>query len=248
MDIQTPGIIVFATRSCPHRPVMESWLEELGVDHRLAYVEDHEREAERYTVRRSPSLVIDDELVFQGMPSKAEFGERLGRARSVRAGERADDSGPFERLAPRGDGPQIPEPVPGQVGLCRVDATWGTIQPMVVADGVRTVGELEVLEHSNAGFQVVDARTPGWYEGGTLPGAENIPHTEVVERMDELDRGQPTIFFCNGPQCAQSPWAIEALLEAGYPAETILYYRGGMHDWLTLGLPTVPGSEPRRTE
>ena len=248
MDIQTPEIIVFATRSCPHRPVMESWLEELGADYRLAYVEDHAREAERYTVRRSPSLVIDDELVFQGMPSKAELGERLGRARSVPAGNRTDDPGSFDRLAPRGDGPQVPEPVPGQAGLYRMDATWGTIQPMVVADGVRTVGELEVLEHSNAGFQVVDARSPDWYEGGTIPGADNIPHTEVVERMDELVPGQPTIFFCNGPQCAQSPWAIEALLEAGYPAETILYYRGGMHDWLTLGLPTVPGSQPRRTE
>jgi hypothetical protein len=35
-----------------------------------------------------------------------------------------------------------------------------------------------------------------------------------------------------------------ALLEAGYPAEAIRYsYRGGMHDWLPLGLPTIPGSE-----
>ncbi|MFO8175496.1 MAG: thioredoxin family protein, partial [Longimicrobiales bacterium] len=132
MDAQTPGIILFATRSCPHRPVMESWLEELGVDYRLAYVEDHEREAERYAVRQSPSLVIDDELVFQGMPSKAEFGERLGRARSGPADERADDPGSFDRLAPREDGPQVPEPVPGQAGLYRVDATWGTIQPMAL--------------------------------------------------------------------------------------------------------------------
>lgn len=208
MNTQTADIILFATRSCPHRPVMESWLRELGVDYRLAYVEDHEREADRYAVRQSPSLVIDDELVFRGMPSKAEFRERLERAAAVPAGDRADDPGPLDRLAPREDGPQVPEPVPGQAGLYRVDATWGTIQPLEVADGVRTVGELE-----------------------------------VVERMDELDPSQPTIFFCNGPQCAQSPWAIEALLEAGYPAEAILYYRGGMHDWLTLGLPTVPGSE-----
>ncbi len=86
-------------------------------------------------------------------------------------------------------------------------------------------------------MRVVDARTPGWFERGTIPGADNIPHTDVVDRIDELDPSEPTIFFCNGPQCAQSPWAIEALLEAGYPAEAILYYRGGMHDWLTLGLP-----------
>ena len=26
-------------------------------------------------------------------------------------------------------------------------------------------------------------------------------------------------------------------LEAGYPADNILYFRGGMHDWITLDLP-----------
>lgn len=242
MNAQTVDIILFATRSCPHRPVMERWLRELGLEYRLAYVEDHEREADRYGIRQSPSLVVEDELVFRGLPSQGEFNERLGRVSEVSGGE-PDGSGAFGRLSPRGDGPQVPEPVPGEEGLYRVDSTWGTIQPLEVAEGVRTVGELEGMEHLRAGLRVVDARTPGWFERGTIPGADNIPHTDVVERMDELDPSQPTVFFCNGPQCPQSPWAIEALLEAGYPPEAILYYRGGMHDWLTLGLPTVPGSE-----
>lgn len=237
MTTQTAKITLFATRSCPHRPAMERLLRELGLKYRLAYVEDHEREADRYGVRQSPSLVVDDELVFRGLPSRREFNEKLGRASGVPIGE-PDGPGAFSRLSPRGDGPRVPEPVPGEAGLYRVDATWGTIQPLEVADGVSTVGELEVMEHLRAGLRVVDARTPGWFERGTIPGADNIPHTDVVERMDELDPRESTIFFCNGPQCAQSPWAIEALLEAGYPAEAILYYRGGMHDWLTLGLPT----------
>ena len=59
----------------------------------------------------------------------------------------------------------------------------------------------------------------------------------------QLDAARPTIFFCNGPQCGQSPTAIRGLLEAGYPPEGILYYRGGLHDWLTLGLPVVPGTD-----
>lgn len=56
--------------------------------------------------------------------------------------------------------------------------------------------------------------------------------------------GVPTAFFCNGPQCAATPDAIAQLLDAGYPAHAILYYRGGMHDWLTLGYPTAQGGEP----
>ena len=51
-----------------------------------------------------------------------------------------------------------------------------------------------------------------------------------------------TILFCNGPQCAATPDAVEALLAAGYPAGALAYYRGGLHDWQTLGLPVEPGS------
>jgi hypothetical protein len=42
-----------------------------------------------------------------------------------------------------------------------VDATWGTLQPMQVADGVRTVGELEVIDHLANGHPTVDSRAGG---------------------------------------------------------------------------------------
>jgi rhodanese-related sulfurtransferase len=51
-----------------------------------------------------------------------------------------------------------------------------------------------------------------------------------------------SIFFCNGPQCPQSPAALRELLDAGYPASSLAYYRGGMHDWVTLAMPTEPVS------
>lgn len=38
---------------------------------------------------------------------------------------------------------RLPKPVPGEVGLVIVDATWGEINPLEPASGVRTVGELE---------------------------------------------------------------------------------------------------------
>lgn len=135
----------------------------------------------------------------------------------------------------------VPQPVQGQPGLVQVDATWGTIQPMRVAKGVHTVGEVEVISHLEQGLPVVDGRTADLYENSSIPGARNIPYPDVTTRIDELDREQPTIFFCNGPQCGQSPIAIRALLDAGYPSDKILYYRGGLHNWLTLGLPVVPG-------
>ena len=135
----------------------------------------------------------------------------------------------------------IPQPVREDPGLVLVDTTWGKIQPMQVAEGVRTIDEIELNKLLEGGKQVIDGRTPDFYKESTIPGSKNIPHTDVAERMGELDRSQPSIFFCNGPQCPQSPTAIKKLLGAGYPADKILYYRGGMHDWLTLGLPVAAG-------
>lgn len=47
------------------------------------------------------------------------------------------------------------------------------------------------------------------------------------------------MFWCNGPWCGQSPHAIKGLLELGFPAEKIYYYRGGMQMWELLGLTIV---------
>lgn len=112
---------------------------------------------------------------------------------------------------------------------------------MQVADGVDTVGEKELLAHLEKGWPVIDSRTADFFITSTIPTAQNISYPEAEARLDELDRERPSIFFCNGPQCGQSPTAIHALLAAGFPAEKILYYRGGLHDWLTLGLPVSPG-------
>jgi len=40
------------------------------------------------------------------------------------------------------------------------------------------------------------------------------------------------ILFCNGSWCSQSPNAIMALMNMGYPKEKLLWYRGGLQDWL----------------
>ena len=131
----------------------------------------------------------------------------------------------------------VPRPVPTQPGLLTVDATWGTISPMHLAPGVRTVGELEVIEQIEAGLPLVDTRLAHFYRQGTIPSAANVPHESMGGSIGRLEPELATIFFCNGPQCAATPASIRTLLAAGYPAASILYYRGGIHDWMTLGLP-----------
>ncbi len=146
-------------------------------------------------------------------------------------------TGHIERLARREETLMVPRPVPNQPGLVTVDATWGTISPIQIAPGVRTVGELEVIEHIQEGLPLIDTRPESFYREGTISGARNITHPRMAELIGGLDPDRATIFFCNGPQCAATPSSIRTLLGAGYPAESILYYRGGIHDWVTLGLP-----------
>lgn len=128
------------------------------------------------------------------------------------------------------------------------------IQPMTPAEGVTTIGELELLDFlADPEVTVVDSRTPDWYAGGTIPGAVNMPYTEMTDRLGELGceldfegwdcaGAQTVALFCNGLWCGQSPTAIRRMIEEGYPAERIFYYRGGMQSWRVLGL-TVTGAE-----
>ncbi len=132
----------------------------------------------------------------------------------------------------------VPWPMEGERDVVAVDTTWGEMQRLEAAPGVATVGELELGEMVQQGAVVIDCRTSGSFGGRTIPESVHVPHDEIIGRMEELDRGRVSILFCNGPQCPQSPRAIRQLLEAGYPAQALAYYRGGMHDWLTLAMPT----------
>lgn len=146
------------------------------------------------------------------------------------------------------------------------------IQPVELAPGVKTIGELEVLQFlgkindGDASIMVVDSRTPDWMEKGTIPGTINIPWdrldigksgpTAVKEVLEQqlgarqqdgfwnFDGAKTLAMFCNGSWCGQSPTNIRELLKIGYPAHKIFWYRGGMQDWENLGLTTVkPESE-----
>lgn len=129
------------------------------------------------------------------------------------------------------------------------------IQPMVPAKGVTPVGELEVIAAlQDPATIVIDGRVRPEFEAGTIPGAISIPYNEAADRLGELgceidfdgwicEGALPqVVLFCNGPWCGQSPTAARNMIEAGFPAENISYYRGGMQSWHMLGL-TVTGSE-----
>ncbi len=142
------------------------------------------------------------------------------------------------------------------------------INPMQLAPGVETVGELEVLDYlskmskGDKSILVVDSRTPSWVAKGTIPGSVNIPWTKLApqkgaspidiaevltgqfnvkeqEGLFDYREAKTLVMFCNGMWCGQSPNNIRTLLRFGYPAEKIKWYRGGMQNWANLGFTTV---------
>ena len=143
----------------------------------------------------------------------------------------------------------------------------GKAQPMMIEKGVQTVGEVEVLDFIKNKLGVlpleyilVDSRKRDWFEQMTIPSAINIPYDEIeyddkspedFERMMKLLRIQKVgngydfshaktaLFFCNGAWCVQSRIAIQKLILMGYPKEKLLWYRGGLQDWLLFGFSVV---------
>ena len=69
------------------------------------------------------------------------------------------------------------------------------IQPMTLAPGVETLGELEVIDYAqkmeagDSSIMLVDSRTPDWVAKGTIPGAVNIPWTDLVPAKGATTEG-----------------------------------------------------------
>ncbi len=139
------------------------------------------------------------------------------------------------------------------------------IESFSVSKDVKTYGELEVLDFISKKKGVfIDARLANWYERSAIPGAVNIPFKHFLSDADEQEqvlkdlggaydksgewdfsKAKTILLYCNGAWCGQSPTAINALIEVGYPENKMKYYRGGMQAWQLLGLTTIVPKETK---
>jgi rhodanese-related sulfurtransferase len=138
------------------------------------------------------------------------------------------------------------------------------IAPMEVAQGVPTFGETEVLtflvkEVANSTGLLVDARMPNDRAQGFIPGSVNLPYATLdtgaaflgeifnalgvreLEGFYNFTDAQSLLVYDTGPSTDDAGRLINGLLAAGYPAEKIKYYRGGMQVWAVLGF-SIEGS------
>jgi len=141
--------------------------------------------------------------------------------------------------------------------------TTGKLLPMLLDEEIATYGELEVLAfmkqmQKDSSMLLIDGRKEDWFNYRTIPGAINMPFHHFKDKeafvfefeehllilnVDlksdgsfEFSKAKTVLIFCNGPWCSQSVVMVEALLDIGYPAERINWYRGGMQTWLNAGM------------
>jgi len=126
------------------------------------------------------------------------------------------------------------------------------------ADGETAEGEAPALgqgEVDLAGMQerwgsglsiILDARSPGEYAEGHIPGAINIPYESLAEHMEtlayEATPDQPVVTYCKGPKCDLSHQLATELRLLGY--ENVVVFKAGWEGWIEAELETVTGTEP----
>ncbi len=133
---------------------------------------------------------------------------------------------------------------------------------------LEVLGYLKRIADGDENLIVVDSRGPEWRARGTIPGSVSVPwrkiNTDVsgsfaieaeadslgeiltgtfgavkTDQGFDFSKAKTLVLFCNGTWCGQSSINIRTLAKLGYPADKLKWYRGGMQDWVTVGLTTV---------
>jgi len=102
--------------------------------------------------------------------------------------------------------------------------------------------ELQALIDSNADVTLVEALPANYFEDAHLPGAINIPHTEVRTLAPELlpDKDALIVTYCANLPCPNSEMAAHILGKLGYT--NVRDYPEGKQGWKDAGLPLETGA------
>jgi rhodanese-related sulfurtransferase/ABC-type phosphate/phosphonate transport system substrate-binding protein len=119
--------------------------------------------------------------------------------------------------------------------------------------GVTRVSAAEVEDLMRKGATFVDVRSEKEYKERRVKGAQWIPYVEKSLKdvafdpaaddfsgLAKLDPAKPVIFACNGAECWKSYKASKVAAAKGF--KSVYWFRGGLPEWLSRGLPVDPGA------
>ena len=102
-------------------------------------------------------------------------------------------------------------------------------------DSMEPVSKDELLARMRDGLvTVLDVRPEDEFASGHLPGAINVPLSQLRTRLAELASGQEIVAYCRGPWCVLAFEAVALLRQEGLQARRL---DGGLPEWKIAGLP-----------
>lgn len=102
-------------------------------------------------------------------------------------------------------------------------------------DSLEPVSRLELIDRVKAGLvTVLDVRPADEFALGHVPGALNIPLSQLEKRLAEFDSDREIVAYCRGPYCVLSYEAVAMLRGHGFTARRL---EDGLPEWRAAGLP-----------
>ena len=94
----------------------------------------------------------------------------------------------------------------------------GYIAENMMSGLLKTAQWSQTQEYREAGYQLIDCRTPSEFKNGAIPGAINIPVDEIRERVSEI-KNEPILVNCQVGQRGHT--ATMLLKELGFDATNL---------------------------
>jgi rhodanese-related sulfurtransferase/DNA-binding transcriptional ArsR family regulator len=108
-------------------------------------------------------------------------------------------------------------------------------------DNLEPVSRESLMQRLRDGLvTVLDVRPEDEFRLGHLPGALNIPLSQLERHLAELPRNREIVAYCRGPYCVLSFEAVAALRARGFQTRRLV---DGFPEWKASGLP-VEGASP----
>lgn len=108
-------------------------------------------------------------------------------------------------------------------------------------DSLEAVSRPELIDRLKAGIvTVLDVRPEDEFALGHLPGAINLPLSELEKRLADLDPDREIVAYCRGPYCVLSYEAVAMLRARGFKVRRL---EDGLPEWRAAGLPVEAGAQ-----
>lgn len=106
---------------------------------------------------------------------------------------------------------------------------------LTVKDELEAIPRETLMERVKEGLvTVLDVRPEEEFDAGHVPGAVNVPLTDLEQYLEHLPEKQQVVAYCRGPHCVLAFEAVAQLRKQGYSAQRM---EDGFPEWKSAGYP-----------